>query len=157
EGDGHHHHGEWDPHAWLGIDQAILMVQQIAKTLKETDPGNASNYDARAAKYVQKLQELQKYGKDKLAGKSNHKLVAMHEQLAYSCRSFDLELIDSIRPRPGIEADLPKLAELQEICRQKDVRLIAVEPQYRQSGAAEKLQAALKQKGHNIELVEVDP
>src|SRR5205823_11892200 len=50
----HEHKGEWDPHAWLGIDQAVLMVQEIAKTLKAADPANASGYDARAAQYVQK-------------------------------------------------------------------------------------------------------
>ena len=138
----------WDPHAWLGIDQAILIVQQIAEALKAADPAN---------QYVQKLQELQKYGKQKLAGKTNRKLIAMHESLGYFCKSFDLELIDSIMPRPGIEADLAKLAELQETCRQKDVRLIAVEPQYRQSKAAQKLQNALALKNHPMDVVEVDP
>lgn len=149
-------HGEWDPHVWLGVDQAIAMVNEIQKTLTEADPSHAANYEKRAKEYVAKLEQLRTDGVKLLAGKKNRKVIATHDALAYFCRCYGLELIDSIMPRPGIEAGTPKLAELETVCKTKDVRLIAIEPQYRRD-AAEALRAALKRQGHDVTIVEVDP
>ena len=33
-----HHHGNYDPHIWLGIPQAIKMVEEIRDALKEVGP-----------------------------------------------------------------------------------------------------------------------
>jgi ABC-type Zn uptake system ZnuABC Zn-binding protein ZnuA len=152
----HSHSGEWDPHAWLGIEQAILMVQAIRDALKEADPGHAANYDRRAAAYVAKLKELETYGKDKLKDLKNRKLIANHESLRYFCRSFDLELVDMVMPQTGVDPDLKQLADLVEVCKKKDVHLIAVEPQY-PSGHAEKIKTSLKASNHTAILVDIDP
>jgi zinc transport system substrate-binding protein len=154
----HHHHGEWDPHAWLGIEQAILMVKEIATALKEADPNHAADYDKRAAEYVKKLDELHKWGRDLLKGKTNRKIIAMHESLGYFCKSFDLTLVGSIMPRPGVEVDGAELARLMKVCRDEQVHVIAVEPQYKPS-AAETLKESLKKedKDFKIALVQVDP
>jgi ABC-type Zn uptake system ZnuABC Zn-binding protein ZnuA len=156
DGTEHEHTGEWDPHAWLGIDQAILMVEHIRDTLKEADARNASNYNRRAADYVAKLKKLQSDGKKLLEGKKKRKIIATHDALRYFCKSFDLELVDSIMPRPGVEADNKKIAELQKICEKEGVQIIATEPQYR-NDSAETLQQALKSGGRNITIVTIDP
>lgn len=157
-GHGHegHNHGEWDPHVWLGVPQAILMVKEIAVQLKKADPDHASGYDERAAAYVKELEKLQDEGTKLFAGKNNKKLIATHDALGYFCKSFGLELEGSIMPRPGIEADGAQMAKLQELCKDKNIRLIAIEPQY-PKGAAETLQRGLRSKGHNIDIVTVDP
>jgi ABC-type Zn uptake system ZnuABC Zn-binding protein ZnuA len=151
-----HKHGQWDPHTWLGIEQAILMVNVIRDVLKEADPAHAAGYDTRAAAYVKKLEDLQAEGKKLLDGKKNRKLIAMHESLGYFCKSFDLDLVDSVMPRPGVEADLPKLAELLKICQKDNIRILAIEPQY-DANKARTLGDSLKQRGHVLELVEIDP
>src|SRR5262249_33906331 len=51
-----HHHGEYDPHVWLGLPEAIQMVKQIAKELAEIDPPHATGYEQRAADYTRKLE-----------------------------------------------------------------------------------------------------
>jgi zinc transport system substrate-binding protein len=151
-----HEHGEWDPHVWLGIEPAILMVETIRDTLKEADPDHKADYDRRAASYVEELKKLHADGKKMLEGKKNRKLIAQHDSLHYFCKSFDLDLIDSIMPQPGIEADNKKLAELVEICKKENVRVIAVEPQYPQA-AAKTLVDTLAQKGHELTIVIIDP
>ena len=35
--EGHHHHGAYDPHVWLGIEQAVAMVELIRDELKRVD------------------------------------------------------------------------------------------------------------------------
>jgi len=64
-------------------------------------------YDKRAGEYVQKLEELQKYGKDKLAASRTASSSRMHDSLGYFCRAYGLELVDSIMPQPGVERTTP--------------------------------------------------
>jgi ABC-type Zn uptake system ZnuABC Zn-binding protein ZnuA len=151
-----HDHGEWDPHAWLGIEQAILMVEKIRDELKTADSKNAGNYDRRAAEYIEKLKKLQDDGKKQLAGKQNRKLVAMHESLKYFCKSFDLDLIGIIMVQPGVEPDANKVAELQDKCEKAKPGIIAIEPQY-EKASAQKLADRLSQSKFPIAVVEVDP
>jgi ABC-type Zn uptake system ZnuABC Zn-binding protein ZnuA len=154
-----HKHGEWDPHVWLGAEQAILMVQEIRDQLKAADPAHAAGYDQRAASYIEELKKLHAYGKQLLAGKKNRRLIAMHESLAYFCQSYDLELEGSLLPQPGVEADLKRLAELEALCIKNHVHVVAVEPQYKtlDDKLVTPLQKALKAKNHTLAVVEVDP
>jgi zinc transport system substrate-binding protein len=156
-----HHHGEMDPHVWLGIEQAKAMVTKIAAALKEADvehPEHAANYDKRADEYKAKLdKDVLDYGKDLLKDKKNRKIVATHESLHYFCKSFDLVLTGSIMSQPGTDASGPEIARLVELCKKEKVRIIAIEPQYK-SNAAETLKKSLAQKGYDdIVIVEIDP
>jgi zinc transport system substrate-binding protein len=157
-GPGHegHKHGEWDPHVWLGTEQAILMVQKICATLKEADAAHAADYDKRAGEYVEKLKKLQVDGKKMLEGKKNRKMIASHESLAYFCKSFDLEMKGSIMPLAGVEPDAVQMAKLEKLCKEDNVKIIAIEPQFSRKDA-ETLQKALEKKGHKLAIVEIDP
>lgn len=155
-GDHHHHHGEFDPHTWLGVPQAIKMVEQISATLQKADPAHKDDYAARAREYIGEIEKLQSYGKDKLAGKMNRKLVTMHESLGYFAKSFDLEIAGSIQQSPNVEPDQRTLANLIKLCKDKDVRGITIEPQYR-AGSADTLKRELERKGLKVELIEIDP
>jgi zinc transport system substrate-binding protein len=155
--EGHHHEGEWDPHAWLGIEQAIAMVEKINETLKEADKSHAADYDKRAAAFIEKLKTLHADGKKMLADKKNRKIVATHESLAYFCKSFDLELVGAIMPTAGVDADAQQIAKLKKICKEQNVRVIAIEPQYDRKKGPETLQRALKDDKHEIVIIEIDP
>jgi zinc transport system substrate-binding protein len=155
--EGHeHHHGDHDPHVWLGIPEAVLMVERIRDALKKQDPEHAAGFDKRSAAYVAELRDLQAYGKKALAGKKNRKFIATHESLAYFSRAFGLELVDTIQPQPGIEADAVKLAQLVEVCKKDKIRVLAVEPQYSRT-TAETLRRQLAALKLPVEIVEVDP
>src|SRR5260221_713 len=56
---GEHRHGTHDPHVWLGIPEAIVMVEGIRDALVEKDPGHKDGYTSRAAAYVERLKKLQ--------------------------------------------------------------------------------------------------
>jgi ABC-type Zn uptake system ZnuABC Zn-binding protein ZnuA len=160
--EGHKHHGVWDPHVWLGIEQSIAMVNTIAAKLKEADAGHAADYDKRAAAYVEKLKQLHTDGNKMLEAKKRPgdkekiKIIATHESLDYFCESFGLELVGAVMPQPGVEPDPAKMQELESLCIAKHVHVIAVEPQYDRKHA-EALQRALKAKGHEFRIIEIDP
>jgi ABC-type Zn uptake system ZnuABC Zn-binding protein ZnuA len=150
-----HQHGEHDPHIWLGIPQAIRMVEIIRDELKKVDAGHAAEYDRRAAEYVKELKDLHEYGKKALAGKKERSLVTNHESLHYFAKSFDLDIVDVIQVRPG--ADPGSLTDLIKTCQEKKVRVIATEPQF-QRGTAETLQEELRRRGlSDAVIINLDP
>jgi ABC-type Zn uptake system ZnuABC Zn-binding protein ZnuA len=157
EGGHEHEHGEYDPHVWLGIPQAVGMVEKIRDDLKKADPEHAQEYDANAKAYVQVLCKLHQEGKEKLKAKKDRKVVSFHESLAYFARSFGLEVVGSIEQGAGDEPTGQRLSHLVQLCQKKGVSVIAVEPQYPRTTSADKLHAELKKKGSKVEIVVVDP
>lgn len=152
-----HEHGEYDPHIWLGIPQAIALVEIIRDELKEADPNHEDDYDKNADKYIQKLKNLHAYGKEQLKKKKNRKIIAFHESLGYFAKSFDVDIVDVLEVTPGAEADPAHIAKLVKECQEKDVRVIAVEPQYPTETSAKLLRDAVKDKERAITFVVIDP
>ena len=48
--------GKPNPHAWMGLDNALIYIDNIALALSEHDPDNAQIYAANAATYKEALQ-----------------------------------------------------------------------------------------------------
>jgi len=48
--------GKPNPHAWMGLDNALIYIDNIALALSEHDPENAQIYAANAATYKEALQ-----------------------------------------------------------------------------------------------------
>jgi ABC-type Zn uptake system ZnuABC Zn-binding protein ZnuA len=152
-----HQHGAFDPHVWLGLPEAILMVERIRDELKEVDPKRANQYDQRAKDYIARLEELKAKGQKAFEGKKNRNLIASHDSLYYFARPFNLVVLENISPRPGVAADSAKITELVKLCKEKQVRVIAIEPQY-PSAEAELLKTELHKRGaDDTVIVSVDP
>ena len=47
--------GKPNPHAWMGLDNALIYIDNIATALAEQDPENAEIYAANAARYSEEL------------------------------------------------------------------------------------------------------
>jgi zinc transport system substrate-binding protein len=152
-----HEHGEYDPHLWLGIPQAIALVEMIRDELKKVDPNNAADYDANASNYVKKLKDLHAYGKEQLKDKKNRKIIAFHESLGYFATSFDVDIVGIVEKIPGTEAGQAHIVKLARKCQEMNVRVIAVEPQYPTETSAELLRNAVQNKDKEIKLVVIDP
>jgi manganese/iron transport system substrate-binding protein len=59
--------GKANPHAWMGLDNALIYVDNIAAALVAADPDNADVYQANAAAYKAKLTEAIAPLKDRIA------------------------------------------------------------------------------------------
>ena len=49
--------GKPNPHAWMGLDTAMIYVDNIRDALAEADPANAAAYAANAEAYKQRIRE----------------------------------------------------------------------------------------------------
>lgn len=154
-----HSHGDspYDPHAWLGIDEAVIMVEKVRDVLSEADPRNRNIFYENAKKFVKELRDLKAYGESKFAGKANKRLIATHDSLRYFGRCFGLTVVDNIQPQPGREADAAHLKDVMKHLTDKrnPVRIITVEPQYSKA-TAETLIRQVNNSGADVELVVFD-
>jgi ABC-type Zn uptake system ZnuABC Zn-binding protein ZnuA len=153
---GEHRHGTYDPHVWLGIPEAIVMVEGIRDALVAQDPGHKDGYTSRAAAYVDRLKKLEADGKEMLKDKKERKLITFHDSLFYFARPFGLKIEDSIEPAPGSEASAKHMSQLIEKCRTEQIRHITVEPQYPSNNEARAVKTDLKKAGIDAEFVEID-
>src|SRR5258708_7748215 len=64
ESGGEHHHGKYDPHVWLGIPEAVQMVERIRDALSTNDPDHKAGYTKRAADYIERLKKVEADGKE---------------------------------------------------------------------------------------------
>lgn len=170
EGECHHHdhkagedheHGT-DPHVWLSIRCAKVMVEGIRDELKRLDPAHAHGYESRAAEYLKKLDRLEEEGKAMLAPKQEKWIVSFHGSLNYFADTYGLKVAGFIEVTPGQEPSEKKMKEIIKKCTNPDapVRVIAVEPQYPSHNSAAKVRDALRGLPGNpvhAEFAEVDP
>jgi ABC-type Zn uptake system ZnuABC Zn-binding protein ZnuA len=156
---GHGHaHGESDPHVWLGLPEAVVMVNHIRDELIAIDPEHKTGYTERAAAYTAELNKLLEEGRKELAGKKNRRLISTHESLGYFARAFDLQNIGAIQVRAGVEPDAGKLKTLADLAKKDQVRVIAVEPQYMQARTgANALIREMGPQGKEVQIIEIDP
>jgi ABC-type Zn uptake system ZnuABC Zn-binding protein ZnuA len=163
--DEHEHHGQYDPHVWLGIPQAREMVNGIRNKLKEIDPAHAKGYDERADAYIAKLTKILDDGKERLAKKSEKRMLTFHDSLQYFGPSLGLDVVASLQERPDEAPSEQRLGKLLEICLEPTkrkppepaIRVIAVEPSQTSNTAAQAFKEELQRKGvKDAEIVEID-
>jgi ABC-type Zn uptake system ZnuABC Zn-binding protein ZnuA len=169
EGEEEHHHGREekpghdhpkDPHVWLGIKHAKVMVAGIRDELKRLDPAHAAGYDSRAEAYQKSLDALESEGKAMLAKKTENTILSFHESLNYFGKCYGLEIAGAIEVNPGQEPSSDKLKDIIRLCREKKVRVIAVEPQFPNHTSARVIRDALRGPNGGMieaEFAEVDP
>lgn len=154
-----HKHGDHDPHIWLGPMQAIAMTKIIAAKLAEIDPAHAKGYDARATKFVEELMKIKVFGDEAFRGKKDTNIITMHEAFGYfgQRKNFPaIKIVATIQTAPGVDPDASSMKRLLEKCREDNVRVIAVEPQY-SARQAERLQENLKREKIDVQIITLDP
>jgi zinc transport system substrate-binding protein len=154
-----HKHGDHDPHVWLGPAQAIAMTKIIQAKLAEIDPKNKMAYEERANKFIDELKDIKTFGDEAFKDKKHTNIITMHEAFAYfgQRKNFPaIKIVASIQTAPGVDPDAAAMARLVKKCREENVGVIAVEPQY-SSRQAESLQTSLKRENVNVKIVTLDP
>jgi ABC-type Zn uptake system ZnuABC Zn-binding protein ZnuA len=152
-----HSHGQYDPHVWLGIPEAIQMVSRIRDELKAANPSKAADYDRRAAEYSARLNQILNEGKAAFAGKQEKKIITFHDSLRYFARSMGLEVVSTLQPKAGEDPDAARMKKLIEACQRENVRVICVEPNMMDHKAVQTLLDELRAKGiADAEVVEID-
>jgi zinc/manganese transport system substrate-binding protein/manganese/iron transport system substrate-binding protein len=101
---GEEHAGEektaQDPHVWTAPQNAIAMVNNIARGLSDVRPDLADTFAKNAAAYVEKLALLDTWATEAFASVAPEKrlLITNHDALGYFVDAYGITYVGSIMP-----------------------------------------------------------
>ena len=114
EGDEGHEHGEFDPHVWHDVANAIHMVGVIRDALAAADPANAELYEANAAAYIAELEALDAAIQEQVATlpEDRRKLVTSHDTFGYFADAYGFEVLGTALGSLSTEAGDPSARDI---------------------------------------------
>ena len=85
--------GKPNPHAWMGLDNALIYVDNIAAAFTEHDPDNAATYAANAKSYKQEIRDTITPLRDRIAQipEDQRWLVTCEGAFSYLARDFGMK------------------------------------------------------------------
>jgi zinc/manganese transport system substrate-binding protein len=129
--DSGHGHGAEDPHVWLDVANAKVMVANVRDALVEVDPEGRPTYEANATAYLGQLDELDSWIREQIATIpiEQRKLVTTHDAFGYYVEAYGLEFVGAVIPSLDSQAQpsAQDTARLIDLIRAEQVRAIFVE------------------------------
>ncbi|WP_413775745.1 metal ABC transporter substrate-binding protein [Paenibacillus sp. LS1] len=104
-----------DPHTWVSPKSAMIMAENIKKSLVEADPDHKAGYEQRYEALLTKLETLDQRFTDELAKVPNKEIVVSHQAFGYLARDYGLSQHAIMGLSPDAEPtgqDIVKLAKL---------------------------------------------
>lgn len=85
--------GKANPHAWMGLDNALIYIDNIEKALTEHDPDNAATYAANATAYKEEMKAAIEPLRARIAAIPEDKrwLVTCEGAFSYLARDFGMK------------------------------------------------------------------
>jgi zinc/manganese transport system substrate-binding protein len=109
-----------DPHAWQNVKNAIVMVSNIRDALVRADAAHAADYKARAAAYIEQLNELDAWTADQIKSipAAHRKLVTSHDAFGYFGQRYGVEVSRGALESFTTEASDPSARQIAEVVEQ---------------------------------------
>lgn len=127
-------HGPVDPHYWLTAQNAMIISQTVAESLKKTFPESRNIFEENLARYLVELEELDTEIKNQLAPIKQKQLITFHDAWYYFADAYGLTIIGTFEPTVGREPTPKYLSKLSELIDMSGVRVLYAEPQFASTG-----------------------
>jgi ABC-type Zn uptake system ZnuABC Zn-binding protein ZnuA len=103
-----------NPHLWLDPQNAVRYVEVIRQTLDRIDPASAAVYDANAAAYTTKLQQLDASIEQQVSivPAERRVLVTTHDAYPYFAKRYGFSYLAVISANPGSDPSAQEYAQL---------------------------------------------
>ena len=124
----HHDHGILDPHIWLSPPLVKIQARNILTALQEIDPAHRTLYEAHYHQFLARIDDLDAQLKRNFTGKEGLHFIVFHPAWGYFAHAYGLKQVPI-----EIEGKAPKPARLKELithAREKEIRVIFVQPQF---------------------------
>lgn len=116
-----------DPHVWLSPVLAQQEVDNIAQALEQKDPKNKAQYEKNASAFKSQLVDLDHLFKETIAKAKKKEFVTQHAAFGYLAKQYGLKQIPIAGLSPDVEPTLGKLAELADLTKKKNMKIIYFE------------------------------
>jgi zinc/manganese transport system substrate-binding protein len=127
--EGHHDHGEFDPHAWQSVHNAEVYVKNIADAFCAADKAGCDTYKANAEAYDEKLEALEKEIKAHVAQipKDKRTIITSHDAFSYFEHEYGLKFLAPEGVSTDAEASAADVAALIKQVKEDKASAIFVE------------------------------
>jgi zinc/manganese transport system substrate-binding protein len=127
--DGHHRHGEFDPHAWQSVHNAEVYVKNIADAFCSADAAGCDTYKANAEAYGEKLEALETEIKAAVAEIPEDKrtIITSHDAFKYFEHEYGLTFLAPEGVSTESEASAADVAALIKQVKEDKASAIFVE------------------------------
>jgi zinc/manganese transport system substrate-binding protein len=120
-------HPYGNPHYWLDPNNGRVIARAIAAKLAALDPSGASDYAKNLADFEAKLKAAEVRWTARLAPFKNTKIVTYHSSWPNFAKSFSLDVVGFLEPKPGIPPSPQHKLEIINLMREQKVPLILME------------------------------
>ena len=126
----HEHHHDLNPHIWMDVSNAIIMVRNLSEGLSEAMPNHREQFERNRDQYIARLVALDDELKEKLEVLTKKDIVTFHEAFPYFAYAYGLNVAAVMAVEPG-DALNPK--EMMDLIRTENALgnpPLFTEPQY---------------------------
>lgn len=143
--------GVHDPHIWFNVRNWISAAEVIRDTLVEKDPANAENYKKNAADYLAKLEELDRYAKEKIASipEASRVLVTAHDAFGYFGDAYGIKVMGLQGMSTASEYGTKDVSNLRNYLVDNKIKAVFVESSVPKKSIEAVIEGA-KQMGHDV-------
>jgi zinc/manganese transport system substrate-binding protein len=117
-----------NPHFLIDPVNVKLIVAQMADHFSQVDPKSAELYQANLKKFTAALDLKLAEWQRQLAPYRGAKIVTYHKDFPYLAERFNLEVAETLEPKPGIAPSPSHLAVVIAKMKAEHVRVILVQP-----------------------------
>jgi zinc/manganese transport system substrate-binding protein len=129
-GDGHDHgHGGSDPHAWQSIGNAKIYVANIRDALIAADEAGKATYQANAASYLKRLDEVEAEVKGLVAKipPERRRIITSHDAFGYFEEAYGIDVVAPQGVSTESEASAKDVARIIQQIKRERIAAVFVE------------------------------
>ncbi|MDW6001472.1 zinc ABC transporter substrate-binding protein ZnuA [Vibrio mangrovi] len=129
EDDGHHH-GNTDPHFWLGIEQVREVAKAISARLIQLDPNHTTQYQTNLTRFLAQLTETDNQIQTQLAAYQQSPYYVFHDAYEYFESHYHLNNIGHFTVSPDRKPGAKTLIDIRTTLQKQPGVCIFSEPQF---------------------------
>jgi len=124
-----------NPHYWLDPLRGKIIAENIYRTLVKLHPEYADAFSRNLEAFKQKIDQKTEEWHQRMKPYEGTKVVAFHNSWPYLEERFPFDIEIFIEPKPGIPPTPKHLVRVIRTMKEKDIRVIIIEPYYSKKAA----------------------
>lgn len=121
-------HSLGNPHFLIDPVNVKIVAGHIAEHFAQVDPKSAAIYRSNLAKFNARVDAKLAEWQKQLAPYRGAKIVTYHKDFVYLAKRFNLEVVETLEPKPGIAPSPAHLAKVIGTMKAENARVILVQP-----------------------------
>ncbi len=121
--------GHYDPHVWFDVSLWKFAVERIRDALIEVDPDRADDYRRQTEVYLEQLNELHEYVRERISEipPEQRVLVTAHDAFGYFGIAYGLEVVGLQGISTDTEVGLRDVQSLVQFISERQIRAVFIE------------------------------